>query len=538
MIGPERLMSSPKKQILVLGGGFSGVRTAMMLEKMLRPEEASVTLINRENYLVFRPLLPEVVSLSIGLTGTISPIRRLCSRTDLVMRAVEEIDLKDQVVTVSSGFRPRRPQLRYDYLVIALGSVTDFNGVPGMLEHAKPFRTLADAIALRNHVIRVLEEANFETDAEFRKKLLTFVVAGAGFSGIELVAELNDFVRAAAKHYRHISREEVCCVLVHSGPRILPEMAAGLASFAQRQLSKRGIQIVLNDCLVAATSEKAVLEKGGEITCNTIISTVPSTLPQVLQDLDCAKDKGRLSANLYLELNGHEGNVWVVGDCASSNTISGNPVPPAARHATRQATTVAKNICATIRRGKKSAFAFEGLGKLAPLGHHNAVANVCGIQISGFAPWVVWRTVYLMKMPGWNRKAHLATDWLMHLLFPPDLVQFRASSASGIAEQYFRTGETVFNEGDMGDSVYMIQQGECEVFKLKQGRHQSVAVLKSGEYFGEMALLSDKRRSATVKAVTPSRLLLIPKEDFDLIRSSVPAFGSFFSELAQSRPAS
>src|SRR6266702_3281455 len=169
MIGPERLMSSPKKQILVLGGGCSGVRTAMMLEKMLRPEEAAVTLINRENYLVFRPLLPEVVSLSIGLTGTISPIRRLCSRTDLVMRAVEDIDLKDQIVTVSSGFRPRRPQLRYDYLVIALGSVTDCNGVPGMLEHAKPFRTLADAIALRNHVIRVLEEANFETDPEFRK---------------------------------------------------------------------------------------------------------------------------------------------------------------------------------------------------------------------------------------------------------------------------------------------------------------------------------------------------------------------------------
>src|SRR6266568_7750222 len=143
-----------------------------------------------------------------------------------------------------------------------------------------------------------------------------------------------------------------------------------------------------------------------------------------------------------------------------------------------------------------------------------------------------------MKMPGLNRKVHVAAHWLMNLLLPRDLLQLRTSSASGIAEQYFGPGETVFNEGDLGDSVYMIQQGECEVFKLKQGRHQRVAALKSGEYFGEMALLSHKSRSATVKAVTPTRLLLIPKEDFDLIRSSVPAFGSFFSELAQSRPAS
>ena len=174
-------MSTAKKQIVILGGGFGGVYTARCLERLLRPEEADICLVNRENYWVYQPMLPEVISGSIGLTDVVSPIRRLCPRTHLVMREVEEIDLKNRVVIVSPGFRPRQLKLPYDYLVIALGEVTNFYGMPGMLENARPFRTLADAIALRNHLIHVLEEADVEEDPELRRKLLTFVVGGGGF---------------------------------------------------------------------------------------------------------------------------------------------------------------------------------------------------------------------------------------------------------------------------------------------------------------------------------------------------------------------
>src|ERR1700684_832197 len=240
-------MSAAPKQIVILGGGFAGVYTARSLEKLLRPEEANITLVNRENYWVYQPMLSEVISGSIGLADVVSPIRRLCRRTNLVTREIEEIDLANKVITVSPGFRPRQLKLHYDYLVIALGNVTNFYGMPGMLENAIPFKTLADAMVLRNHVIRTLEEADVEEDLELRRKLLTFVVGGGGFSGVEVIAELNDFVRAVARNYPGIPNEEIRCVLVHSGPRVLPEMVEGLALFAEKVLRKRGVEIRLND---------------------------------------------------------------------------------------------------------------------------------------------------------------------------------------------------------------------------------------------------------------------------------------------------
>src|ERR1051326_1653966 len=248
-------MSSAKKKIVILGGGFGGVYTARSLERLLRPEEADICLVNRENYWVYQPMLPEVISGSIALMDVVSPIRRLCPRTNLVMREVEDIDLKNRIITVSPGFRPRQMKIPYDYLVIALGEVTNFYGMPGMLENAMPFRTLADAIQLRNHVIHVLEEADVEDDPMLRQKLLTFVVGGGGFSGVEVLAELNNFVRDVKRNYNRLRDADVRGVLVHSRDRILPEMAEPLA------------QDLLKDRLVAATSEKAILKSGAEIPC-------------------------------------------------------------------------------------------------------------------------------------------------------------------------------------------------------------------------------------------------------------------------------
>jgi NADH dehydrogenase len=529
-------VATAKKRILILGGGFAGVYTAMNLESMLQPGEASISLVNRENYWVYQPLLPEVVSSGIGLTDTVSPIRRLCPKTRLVMREVEEIDLKNRVVTVSPGFRPRRTQLFYDYLVICPGSITNFYGMPGMVENAMPFRTLADAINLRNHVIHTLEEADIETDADLRRKLLTFVVGGGGFSGVEVIAELNDFVRGVARNYPGIPAHEIRTVLVHSGERILPEMVEGLALFAQKLLSKRGVEILLKDRLQAATSEKAILKSGLEIPCKTIVSTVPSAPPPVLEKLDCPKEKGRLLVDGHLELKEYEGQVWSLGDCAAAKTAAGNAVPPTAQHAIRAAKTVATNICATLRGGQKAVFAFEGLGKLGSLGHRSAVAEIFGMHVSGFLAWFMWRSIYLAKMPGIQRKILIAVDWFMALFFPPELIQLRVNTASGIAEQHFEPGDVVFNQGDFGDKVYVVQKGECEVLREKEGGGQEVlAVLRSGEYFGEMALLSDLSRNATVKARTPLNVLLIPKGDFDRLRANVPAFASVFEGLARQR---
>lgn len=340
------------KEVLILGGGFAGVYTARYLEKLLKAEQATITLVNRENYWVYQPMLPEVISGSIGLTNVVSPIRRFCPRTNLVMREVEDIDLKNQIVTISPGFLPRQLQLKYDYLVVALGNVTNFYGMPGLFENALPFRTLADAMVLRNHLIHVMEEADVEENPELRSKLLTFVVAGGGFSGVEVMAELNDFVHAVKKNYLRLRNQPHRCVIVQAGDRILPEMSEPLAVFAQKILQKRGVEILLNDKLVSATSERANLQSGIEIPCKTLISTVPSALPAAIQKLDCPKERGKLLVNTGLELKDYEGQVWALGDCASIKTVAGTKVPPTAQHAIREATTTAINIAANIRGGK------------------------------------------------------------------------------------------------------------------------------------------------------------------------------------------
>ena len=521
------------KQILILGGGFAGVYTARTLEKLLRPEEAEITLVNRENYWVYQPMLPEVISGSIGLTDVVSPIRRLCPRTRLVMREVEAIDLDQRTVTVSPGFRPVQTILSFDYLVIALGSVTNFYGMPGMIENAMPFRTLADALAVRNHLIHALEEADCEDDAELRRKLLTFVIGGGGFSGVEVIAELNDFIHEVKRHYLRLRNEEARCVLVQSGDRILPEMAEPLAVFAQKLLAKRGVEIILNDRLRAATSERAILKSGKEIPCKTIISTVPSAAPPVLDRLACKKDKGKLVVDTGLGLEGYEGRVWALGDCAAVKTASGKSAPPTAQHATREATTAARNIAAAIRGGGKSEFAFEGLGTLGSLGHGSAVAQIFGLKISGIVAWFLWRTIYLFKMPGLNRKVRVSMDWFIRLLFAPELAQLKANSENGIRNQHFEPGDVVFHQGDLGDSVYVIRAGECEV--TREGR--SLAVLGAGEYFGEVAVITDMRRNATVCARTAVDVLLIPKGDFARLGENVPAFAEVFREMAKNRGA-
>jgi NADH dehydrogenase len=528
-------MTSNEKRIVILGGGFGGVYTARHLGRMLKPGEASVTLINRENYSVYQPMLPEVISGSIGLTDVVSPIRQMSPRTELITREVESIDLKNKIVTVSPGFRPRSMEIPYDYLVIALGGVTDYSGKPGLLEHAKPFRTLADALSLRSHLIHVLEEAESETDPQFRKKLLTFVVAGGGFSGVEVIAELNDFVHHVKGNYPRLRSEKVRCVLVHAGNRILPEITPHLAVFAHKLLAKRGIEIRLLDLLVTATSERAILKSAVEIPTKTIISTVPSAISPVLRQLDCAKDKHRLQVNRKLELVGYEGQVWALGDCASIVTKSGNPVPPTAQHATREATTVAGNIAACLRGEESSEFDFEGLGKLGSLGRYSAVADILGVRVSGFPAWFLWRTIYLMKMPGLYRKVRIGLDWMIALLFQPDLVQVRDVHESSFTRQHFEPGDLVFLQGELGDCVYVIESGECEVFREHDGKVEHLAILHANDYFGEMAVLTDSTRNATVLARTPMDVLLIPKSEFQLLKSSVPAFGEFFSKLARSR---
>src|SRR5258708_30970872 len=378
-------MPQKKTKILIIGGGFGGVYTAMTLEKLLKGDPSfEVGLISKENYMVFQPMLPEVISGSIGIVDTIAPIRRLCPKTNLYTREVEGIDLESKGVTTSAGFRRRPFELEYDHLVIAVGNITSFAGQPGLAEHALPFKYVGDALVLRNHVIHALEEADVESDRELRRALLTFVVAGGGFSGVEAVAELNDFVRRVARSFRRINPNEIRVVLLHGGSLILPELPQSLAQFAQKQLQRRGVEIRLNTRLAGATAESALLDNDERIPTKTLVSTVPAAPNPLVAGLPCKKERGRIVVNKHLEVIGYPG-VWALCDCAwVVDQETWQPCPPTAQHATRQAACVATNLVATLRGTPKQAFSFQALGKLASLGHRSAVAEVFGFKISGF----------------------------------------------------------------------------------------------------------------------------------------------------------
>ena len=352
-------------RVLILGGGFGGVYTALTLEKLLKRElrrgEIEIGLVSRDNYLTFQPMLPEVVSGSIGILDTIAPIRRLCPRTNLYTRAIEAIDLDRRRVTLAAGVGSRQLELECDHLVIALGSATSFAGQAGLVEHALPFKYLGDALALRNHAIHALEEADIEREPTCRTGLLTFVVAGGGFSGVEAVAELNDFVRSAARSFRNIGPEEIRVVLLHAGGLILPELPKSLAEFAQKLLMKRGVEVRLNTRLAGATAEAALLSGGERIETRTLVSTVPSGPNPVVAPLACPKDKGRIVTNSHLEVPGHP-RFWATAPSSwtPARAILARPRPntPSARdgappRTSRQACGAPRNALSPSRRSAR-----------------------------------------------------------------------------------------------------------------------------------------------------------------------------------------
>jgi NADH:ubiquinone reductase (H+-translocating) len=536
------MAGSKPTRILILGGGFGGVYTALTLEKRLKAEidrgAVQIGLISRDNYIVFQPMLPEVISGSIGIVDTITPIRRLCPRTNLYTRMIETVDLKRRRVTAAAGFGSQQLHLEYDHLVIALGNVTSFAGQPGLAEHALPFKYLGDALILRNHAIHVLEEADIEPDPEMRRSLLTFVVAGGGFSGVEAVAELNDFVRAAAKSFRNLAPSEIRVVLLHAGGLILPELPESLASFAQRLLIKRGVEIRLDTRLHGATGDAALLEGGERIPTRTLVSTVPSGPNPLVAALPCRKERGRLVTDAHLELPEHPG-LWAVGDCAwIIDGVTGQPSPPTAQHAIREARCVADNIVATLHETPRRAFTFKALGKMGALGHRSAVAEVFGMKVSGFLAWWLWQTIYLMKLPGLDRKIRVAVDWTLHLLLPPDIVQLRTERTVGIRREHFEPGEVIFQEGGHGDWLYIIVDGEVDVVKQVAGRGEmSLRRMGPGDCFGEIALLGDHVRTATTRSVTAVNLLAVDRDAFQALFSTLPPLRDFFGRLIEERMA-
>ena len=411
-------------RIIILGGGFGGLYAALEFEKVAaRDPSLDVTLINRDNFFLFTPMLHEVAASDLDMTTIVNPVRKMLRRVKFITGGVERIDLPAKRVLVDHGLDHHKHEMEYDHLVIALGSITNFFKIPGLQEQALTMKSLGDAIELRNRLIAHLEEADTECAKAFREPLLTFVVAGGGFAGVETVAAINDFVREAVRFYGNVREEQLRIVLVHPGEVILPELNPDLGIYAQRKLAARGVDIRLNTKVTGVSGDDIALSDGTTITSRTLIWTAGTSPNPLLETLPCSKERGRILVNEYLEVPEWPG-VWALGDCAMvPDRKTGRAHPPTAQHAVREGTILARNLLAKLHGGTQQPFAFSTLGQLASIGRRTGVASVMGLNFSGFIAWWMWRTIYLSKLPRFEKKVRVALDWTLDLLFSKDLVQ-------------------------------------------------------------------------------------------------------------------
>jgi NADH dehydrogenase len=418
------------QRVVILGGGFAGLYTALELEKALaRRPNFEVTLVNRENFFLFTPMLHEVAASDLDVTHIVNPLRKLLRRVRFFEGEAEAVDLARRRVSVTHGSERHPHQLPYDHLVIALGSVTNFFDLPGLEERALTMKTLGDAIELRNRLIENLEAADFECSVGNREPLLTVVVAGGGFAGVETIAAINDFVREAIDFYPHLSEDLLRMVLVHPGPVILPELGEDLGAYAQRKLSARKVEIRVNTKVIGVSAHGVELSDGSRIPTNTLVWTAGTSGHPLLETLPCPKERGRLSVNEFLEVPEWPG-VWALGDCALiPDSRTGTSYPPTAQHALREGTVLARNVLAAIRGRPKRPFIFSTIGQLAAIGRRTGVARILGVNFSGFFAWWLWRTIYLGKLPRFEKKLRVALDWALDLVFSKDLVQLNTAKS-------------------------------------------------------------------------------------------------------------
>ena len=418
----RRTEAQPERpRIVILGGGFAGVSAARRLESLApRSRGWDVTLVSRSNYLLFTPMLAEVASGAIEAQHIGAPVRVACPRTRFVRGEALDVDVARRCVRVMVGRRER--ELPYDHLVLAMGAEPTYRDLPGLAEHALTLKSLADATTVRDHVIAQLEAAEGEQDAAERRRLLTFVVVGGGFAGTELVAELRDLVAKVARFFPDVRGEAMRYVLVHSRERILPEVSSSLAEFALRQLRERGIEFRLGVRVAGATERALLLEGGESIDAGTMVWTAGNQASAVVQALPFEKGPaGAVKVDASFRVPGAEG-VWAIGDCAAIPAEGDSLHPPTAQHALREGAALADGVAAVLRGGHPRPFRFESIGTLVALGHRTAVAELRGARFTGFLAWLMWRAVYLGKLPGLEKKVRVLTDWVVDLAFPRDIV--------------------------------------------------------------------------------------------------------------------
>ena len=508
-------------RVLIVGGGFAAVKFAKTLRNKLRSSECEILLFNRENHMVFHPLLADVAGASINADAAVAPLRQMLPGIECRTERVQRIDLPASEIEFDSA-SGALARLHYDHVVIACGAESNLGIIPGMTEHAFAFKVMRDAIDLRQHIVRQMENAEASSDPDRRRWYLSFIIVGAGFSGAEVAGEINELVRSSTRFYRNFRKEDVTVTLVHSQDQILPEVAPKLRAFAQKRMQKADISMLMNTRAVAAMREGIQLQDGQMLKGATVVCTIGTTISPIVDRLNVTKERGRIRTVPDMRIEGQT-NAWAIGDCALVvNAFDNKPSPPTAQFAERQGRQAALNLVRVLRSEPTQPFRFKALGQLCSIGGYEAVAEMVGMRISGFPAWLIWRGVYLFKLPTWSRRIKVALDWAWDVLFPRDLSFLNTDATQQVTHAYYRPGDFIHRRGELAQVFSIIEEGEVEILQTTDESPQEkvISVLGKGDFFGEEALLANRAHETSIRARTVVRLAQVGSALFSQMAGS------------------
>ena len=527
-------MPTPRHyEVLILGGGFAGVYCAQRAVKRLKGSGKKVGLIASENHMVFQPMLPEVVGGSLAPRHVVNPIRLICKEADVFRGTVRAIDLTAKSVLLDGGIHSPNITITFDHLVLALGSEVNLTRIPGMSEHAYLVRNVGDAMKLRATIISRMEEANLLDDKAARRRLLSFIVVGGGYSGVETAGQMIDLLRSVCPYYENVDGDDYTVSLVHSGDKLLPMLSPKLADYTGAQLTKMGVKILFNSRTKAATATSVVLEDGRKLDSGTTVCTVGNAPHPLILKLG---ETGALTVergHVVVDATGlakGQTNVWAAGDCAMFPKSGGGNCPETAQFAYRQGQLLGDNIAASIAGKPLQSFTFTGLGELASIGHRTAVAEIFGYHFSGVIAWFMWRTIYLMKLPGFDRKLRVMVEWAFDLFFPRDINLLTPQYSSPMEDIHLEKGDVLFNAGEPAYSFYAVKMGQVDI---TDENGVIVKAAGAGAHFGERALMEDHIWRYTATAKEPSTLVAIGDRVFQKLIGSIGSLNKLFLKSAE-----
>ncbi len=519
--------------IAIIGGGFAGVYAARKVAKRLGHLNLTVGLIASENHMVFQPMLAEVVGGSLAPRHVVNPIRLLCRDVDVLKGRVCSVDLEKKVMVVDGGAFTSNVTISFDHLVLAPGADVDLSRIPGMTEHAYLMRNAGDAMKLRASIIERMEEANLVSDAEARRKMLHFVVVGGGYSGVETAGQMQDLIRGVCCYYDNIKPEDSRVTLIHSGDRLLPVLDESLGDYTKHCLEKMGLVVLLNQRVRAVTASSVLLNDGTKLAASLVVCTVGNAPSALIKWLATAgqipMEKGKILVENTGRVKGLQ-KVWAGGDCTAFPKAGGGFCPDTAQFAMREGELIGENIASSVFNQPLEPFLFKGLGELASIGHHMAVANIGGLNFSGIIAWFMWRTIYLAKLPGFDRKLRVLFDWTLELFLPRDITLLTPQYSSPLGAMHLEPGDPLFESGEPAFSLYAVKKGRIDI------TDEAGEIVKSagpGDHFGERALLADRIWRFNAKATEASELVAIDARTFDQLVSSIGSLNKLFHKTAE-----